>query len=116
MLFRSFKSGDPLARRVILDAGNYLGTSIASLVGMLNIKKFVLTGDMTCFGDEWLDAVRKKVSQSALASLAQNTQIEIGKNDMDGCILGASALLLLNGYSMLFTQAAAEQPALEQIF
>ncbi len=112
----AFKSGDPLARQVILDAGNYLGASIASLVGMLNIKKFVLTGDMTRFGDEWLDAVRQKVGQSALASLAQNTQIEIGKNDMDGCILGASALLLLNGYSMLFTQAAPEQPALEQIF
>lgn len=112
----AFKSGDPLARQVILEAGNYLGASIASLVGMLNIKKFVLTGDMTRFGAEWLEAVRQKVSQSALASLAQDTQIEIGKNDMDGCILGASALLLLNGYSMLFTQAAPEQLDLERIF
>jgi predicted NBD/HSP70 family sugar kinase len=112
----AFKSGDPLARQVILEAGNYLGASIASLVGMLNIKKFVLTGDMTRFGSEWLEAVRQKVGQSALASLAQGTQIEIGKNDMDGCILGASALLLLNGYSMLFTQAAPEQTDLERIF
>ena len=112
----AFKSGDPLARQVILEAGNYLGASIASLVGMLNIKKFVLTGDMTRFGKEWLEAVRQKVGQSTLASLAQDTQIEIGKNDMDGCILGASALLLLNGYSMLFTQAAPEQPDLERIF
>ena len=37
--------------------------------------------------------------------MAEGTQLEIGKLDYRGCILGASALLLLDDYSLLFTGA-----------
>jgi N-acetylglucosamine repressor len=111
----AFKSGDPIARQVILDAGNYLGASIASLVGMLNVKKFVLTGEMTRFGADWLEAVRQRAGQLTWVVLAKDTQIEIGKLNVDGGILGASALLLLNGYSMLFMQGSPEKGEPESI-
>ncbi len=109
----AFKSGDLLARRVITEAGHYLGLSIAGLVGMLNVRRFVLTGDMTRFGSEWLDMIRRTVSQSALSALVQVTQIEMGRPDLDGSILGASALMLLNGYSILFTQTAQKNLDME---
>jgi predicted NBD/HSP70 family sugar kinase len=112
----AYLSDDPLAREIVLDAGNFLGASIAGLVGMLNIQKFVLTGDMTRFGSDWLDAVRTRAAQFSLSSLAQGTQIKIGRNDVDVCILGASALLMLNGYSLLFNQTTPDKSIFENMF
>lgn len=101
----AFEARDPLARRVVLDAGHYLGLSIGSLISMLNMQRFVLIGDMTRFGETWLETVRSAASSAALAKLAEGTRIEVGKLDYRGCMMGASALTLLNGYSLLFAQA-----------
>jgi predicted NBD/HSP70 family sugar kinase len=99
-----FFSGDHAANEIVSKAGHYLGTSIGSLVGTLNIKKVVLTGDMTRFGESWLKAVDQSMSQAALGRMVQETQLEIGKLDYRACILGASAHLLLDDYSLLFLQ------------
>lgn len=99
----AFEAGDAQVRAAVLDAGHYLGTSLASLIGTLNIQKIVLTGDMTRFGDAWLDSVNRAMQEAALTRMAEGTQLEIGKLDYRGCILGASALLLLDDYSLLFT-------------
>ncbi|HEY9152812.1 MAG TPA: ROK family transcriptional regulator [Anaerolineales bacterium] len=105
-LVDAFASGDPLADQVVLDAAHYLGVSIAGLVSTLNIQKFVLTGDMTRFGQRWLDAVRETTSNATLSKLAEGTSIDIGKVDYRGCILGASALTLLDDYSLLFMRSS----------
>ncbi len=107
-LVSAFSAGDPLADKVVLEAAHYLGLSIASLISTLNIQKFVLTGDMTRFGQPWLEAVRKTTMQATLSKLTEGTKIDIGKLDYRGCILGASALTLLDGYSLLFMQSPAE--------
>ncbi len=99
-----FYDGDPLANEIVLKAGHYLGTSIGSLIGTLNIKNVVLTGDMTRFGPSWLNAVGQSMSQAALGRMVQQTQLELGKLDYRACILGSSAHLLLDGYSLLFLQ------------
>ncbi len=104
---RSFAEGDPLACKVVLEAGHYLGLSIGSLISMLNMQRFVLIGDMTGFGETWLQEVRKGARSGALAKLAEGTRIEVGKLDYRGCMMGASALTLLNGYSLLFAQPVA---------
>jgi predicted NBD/HSP70 family sugar kinase len=100
----AFSHDDPLARRVVLDAGHYLGLSIASLISMLNVQRFVLIGDMTGFGQPWLESVREAATHGTLSKLAERAQIEVGKLDYRGCMMGASALTLLNGYSLLFAQ------------
>ena len=101
----AWQANDPLAQRVVSDAAHTLGTSIANLVGVLNIQKIVLTGDMVCFGEPWLQIVRETMSQGALTRVAQETQIEIGQLEFRACILGASAYMLLEDYSLLFTQS-----------
>jgi hypothetical protein len=45
------------------------------------------------------------MQEAALTRMAEGTQLEIGKLDYRACILGASALLLLDDYSLLFTGA-----------
>ena len=99
-----FCAEDPAVREIVLEAGRYLGISIGSLVGTLNIKKVVLTGDVTRFGEPWLDSVRAAMSEAALGRMVQETQLEIGKLDYRACILGSSAYLLLDDYSLLFLQ------------
>jgi N-acetylglucosamine repressor len=98
------QADDPLAKRVIADAAGYLGQSLANLVSVLNIHKIVLTGDMACFGEYWLQSVKSTMTQAALTRMAQETQLEMGSLEFKACILGASAFMLLENYSLLFLQ------------
>lgn len=102
----AWQNNDPLAQRVISDAAHYLGASIASLIGILNIRNIVLIGDMACFGEAWLQSVQDAMSQAALTRMAQDTKLEVGNLEFKACILGASAFMLLENYSLLFTQPA----------
>ena len=101
----AFEAGDAKVRAVVLDAGHYLGISLANLIGTLNIQKIVLTGDMTRFGEAWLESVNRSMREAALTRMAEGTRLEIGKLDYRACILGASALLLLDDYSLLLSGA-----------
>jgi N-acetylglucosamine repressor len=98
---QAFINGDPLARQVVLEAGQYMGMAISSLVGTLNIHKIVLMGDMTRFGQPWLEAIQETISQATLSRLAQETKVEIGQLGGNSIILGSSAMLA-NNYSLLF--------------
>lgn len=100
----AWQSNDPLAQRVISDASHSLGESMASLISVLNIQNIVLTGEMVRFGEPWLQSVRDSMAEAALTRLAQDTKLEMGKLEFKACILGASAYMLLEDYSLLFTQ------------
>jgi len=103
-VFLAFQEGDPKAKTVIAKAGFYLGSSLSNLIGTLNIQKIVLTGDMTRFGEEWLNAVSAAMQTGAFRRMTESTKLEIGKLDYRACILGASAFLLLDDYSLLFNE------------
>jgi N-acetylglucosamine repressor len=100
----SFDAGNATTTAVIENAGRYLGVSLANLIATLNIQKIVLTGDMTRFGEKWLNAVSASMRTGALTRIAEGTKLEIGKLDYRACILGASAFLLLDDYSLLFNE------------
>jgi glucokinase-like ROK family protein len=98
---QAFAAGDPIVREIVLEAGRYLGLAISGLVGMLNIHKIVLLGDMTRFGETWLAAIQETVAQTSLYGLAKETQVELGELGQNAVLLGASALLS-SDYSLLF--------------
>jgi N-acetylglucosamine repressor len=100
----AFQDGNPKAKAVVEKAGHYLGASLANLIGTLNIQKIVLTGDMTRFGEEWLSAVNTSMQTGAFFHMTEDTKLEIGKLDYRACILGASAFVLLDDYSLLFKE------------
>ena len=102
-VFLAFQEGNSKAKTVIEKAGFYLGSSLSNLIGTLNIQKIVLTGDMTRFGKEWLNAVSAAMQTGAFSRMTEDTKLEIGKLDR-ACILGASAFLLLDDYSLLFNE------------
>jgi N-acetylglucosamine repressor len=103
-VFLAFQDGNSKAKAVVENAGHYLGASLANLIGTLNIQKIVLTGDMTRFGQEWLSAVNTSMQTGAFFRMTEDTKLEIGKLDYRACILGASAFLLLDDYSLLFNE------------
>lgn len=98
------EAGNLNITQTITKAGHYLGISLANLIGTLNIQKIVLTGDMTRFGAVWLESVNASMKSAALSRMSEGTCLELGKLDYRACILGASAFLLLDGYSPLFAE------------
>jgi N-acetylglucosamine repressor len=100
----AFGAGNPAVNEVIENAGRYLGLSLANLIATLNIQKIVLTGDMTRFGEQWLNAVSDSMQAGVFNRISERTKLEIGKLDYRACILGASAFLLLDDYSLLFNE------------
>ena len=56
---------------------------------------------MARFGENWLNAVSTSMQTGAFNRMTETTELEIGKLDYRACILGASAFLLLDDYSLL---------------
>jgi glucokinase-like ROK family protein len=102
MIAHAWSENDPLANKVVNYAARALGDSLASLISVLNIQKIVLTGSMTQFGERWLQIIQASMSAAALTRIAEETRVEIGQLEYRGCILGASAFMLLDDYSLLY--------------
>ena len=99
-----FNANDPSVTEIVLKAGHHLGRALGGLIGTLNINTIILIGDVTRFGELWLNAVREAMTTSALKRMTQETRLEISKLDYRACLLGSSAYLLLDDYSLLFRQ------------
>jgi predicted NBD/HSP70 family sugar kinase len=93
-LVEAFRTGDPLARRVVLDAARPLARVLGTMIGTLGAREVVLVGPMTAFGDPWLAAVRRESRRSALALLVERTHIHLGTTGPDVVELGAAAMLM----------------------
>ncbi|PWH11838.1 MAG: hypothetical protein DDG60_16410 [Anaerolineae bacterium] len=100
-----FERGDVKTREAVVQAGQALGEALGALVAAFDIHHILLTGEMTCFGQLWLESIRQAMRRSALEQMTGQVQVELGKFDNDACILGAAAHLLLEDYSLLFSQA-----------
>jgi glucokinase len=93
-LVAAFARGDQLATEIVTDAAHHLGRSIGALVGAFNVQHIILVGEMTVFGEPWLAAIRREAHRSALALLADETSIELGRLESNLVVLGAAALLM----------------------
>jgi N-acetylglucosamine repressor len=99
-IIEAYQAGDALAQQVINEAGYYLGQASSSLVSTLNIHRIILMGEMTRYGQPWLEEVRRSMERGTLDRLGRDTRIEIGALRDNDVILGASALFSGN-YSLL---------------
>jgi predicted NBD/HSP70 family sugar kinase len=85
---------DEAARAVAISAGRYLGQSVAALIGVLDVERIVLHGNVTRLGAPWLEAVREEARRRSLAQFANEIRIELAEPIGDLVVMGASALLL----------------------
>ncbi len=87
-------AGDETALAVVRGAGRALGVTIASLIGILDIREIVLHGSVSVLGRPWLDAIRDEATRRSLGPLARETRIVDGGLGEDLTLLGACALSL----------------------
>jgi N-acetylglucosamine repressor len=87
-------AGEAWATEVIDVAGAALGRAVAALIGALDVQRIVLLGPVTELGDRWLGAVRREATSRALALLADEVDISVGRPTTNVVIRGASALLV----------------------
>ncbi len=103
LLLTSFFESNPITIKLVLDSAYYLGMAISWLVGILNIQKIILIGDMTKFGEPWLAQIKNTVNEMSLERPRSNTKIEISKLGHKTVIVGATAALA-SDYSFFFNQ------------
>jgi N-acetylglucosamine repressor len=89
----AFIAGDEDVRRIVLEAGRWLGQAVADLAAVLNIHRIVLAGTMASFGEPWLTAVHDALEMKGFPTLLRDTTLELGGIG-DIVVLGASALLM----------------------
>ncbi|WLT31021.1 ROK family transcriptional regulator [Geothrix sp. PMB-07] len=94
-LLRAFNDGgDPQARALVRNLGAHLGVVAASLAGVLNVHKIVLSGMPSLFGEPLLEAMRAEIRARILPEQAMETQVCFSSIGSDIVIQGACALVL----------------------
>ena len=68
-------AGDSAARRVLADAGRYIGTAVATLCDLLNPELIVVGGELSAAGDVLLDPLREQVHRHAIPATARELEI-----------------------------------------
>ena len=87
-------SGDLLARALVMDLGASLGVVAASLAGVLNVHRIVLSGTPVLFGEPLLEAMRAEIRARILPEQAKETQVAFSSIGPDLVLQGACALVL----------------------
>lgn len=93
-VLRAFEAGDEAVRQVINNVGCYLGIVMANLIGVLNIQRILITGNVARFGEPLLEAIRQEMKSRVLPKLSNETRLEVSSLGDDMIIQGAAALLL----------------------
>jgi N-acetylglucosamine repressor len=90
----SAAGGDATALTVVRAAGRALGTAIANLIGILDVREIVVHGSVTALGEPWLEAIRDEATRRSLGPLSRETRLLDGGTGEDLTLLGAAAMLL----------------------
>lgn len=86
--------GQPAVLIALAEVGRYLGIGIANLINALNPKMVVLGGVLSAVSPYILPRAQYEVSQRALQTTRDGTEIRISAFQLDACVMGSVALLL----------------------
>ena len=100
-LQQACQQGDESAQKIVTQAGEFLGLAVANLVGILNVNRIVIAGDIAQTGDLFITAVQNKMRQRVLPKLAEETIVQYAAAESNLVLLGASALILSNGLGVI---------------
>lgn len=89
-VFEAAQKGDALAKRIVEETADYLASGITSILHVLNPEMVVLTGGMMGAGDSFLNAVRRRVRETAFERASSACEICWSTLGGDAGILGAA--------------------------
>ena len=85
------RTGDRKARRVIKEAGTYLGIAVANLINILNPGMMILNGRLCQMGELLLDPFRRALEQHALRRSVAVVRLETWQlSDLAGAMGAAT--------------------------
>jgi glucokinase len=84
------KKGDPLAKTIIIETGNYVGVGLANVVSLIDPEIIVIGGGVSGFGKLLLDSIKKTVAERIMNFSDRKLKIVLSKLKDDAALLGAS--------------------------
>jgi len=93
-LISAYYQDDQSVIRAVDEAASTLGTVIAHLVGVLNVNRILIAGNLVPFGSRPLEVIRHRIHNGTLAAVSANTTVEFSSLGEDIVILGAASLIL----------------------
>ncbi|MBV9789957.1 MAG: ROK family protein [Chloroflexi bacterium] len=93
-IFDAALAGDPLARNILIETGQFLGQGLATVVNLFNPELVILGGATMRAGPLILDPIAEVVQRRSMAGLAQHVRIVPGALGQDAGAIGAAALVL----------------------
>lgn len=91
-IVRAAREGDPLAIRVLAEAGTFIGMGIATLVHTFAPQRFVIGGGVSNAGDLLLEPMRRAANERVLEAYRGSYDIVLAALGDDAGLLGAAAL------------------------
>jgi predicted NBD/HSP70 family sugar kinase len=93
-VLRLAADGDLGCRRVLADAGRYIGIAAASLCNLFNPQRLIVGGSVSSAGELLLAPLRESIRRYAIPSAAADVEIVAGELAEQTETLGALALVL----------------------
>lgn len=94
VILKAFQEGDGEIEALVMESGKHLGTGLASLVCVLNIKHLVIAGSMARFGEPLLAAAKGQMGNKAMSIMAEETEVSLSSLGEDIVIKGAASLAM----------------------
>ncbi|MCB8977492.1 MAG: ROK family transcriptional regulator [Ardenticatenaceae bacterium] len=101
ILRQACQQGDATAQQIVTQAGDFLGLAVANLVGILNVNRIVIAGNVAQTGDLFIGAVKNSMARRVLPKLAVDTAVQYATTESNLVLLGASALILSQGLGVI---------------
>ncbi len=86
------RQGDPLAARIMTEAGEALGIAVATMAMTLDIELYVFGGSVPKCGNILLEPARKTVPQYSFRTVGPRVRLAVSELGDDGPILGCGWL------------------------
>ncbi|QGQ94812.1 ROK family protein [Paenibacillus psychroresistens] len=99
--FELYGAKDPQMVKLIEQVFEYLGMGIVSLINTFDLEKIVIGGGVSQVGDPLFAAIRAYVRKFALSPVGKETEIVPTKLNQNVGLVGAAALIHLNGFNNL---------------
>jgi predicted NBD/HSP70 family sugar kinase len=86
--------GDPVAQRVLADAGREIGKALANLCNLLNPQRVIVGGELSAAGDVLLAPIVQSLRRHAIPTAAADVEVVAGQLGRRAEMMGALAVVL----------------------
>lgn len=86
--------GDPEARAILVEAGELLGTALAGVMNVMDLRVSIIGGGLSAAGDFVIESVQDSVTRHVLKPLRKGIRVLPAQLGNNAGILGAAGLVL----------------------